>query len=77
MENVKRFMEELNRMKEAAYKVEGGGLYAEALNDAIKTAQRLLPQAHVSKSLLTCKNCGDWYGININHQCFKCLKPLW
>lgn len=22
---------------------------------------------------LICKDCGDWYGININHKCFKCL----
>ena len=22
---------------------------------------------------LICKNCGDWYGININHKCYKCL----
>ena len=22
---------------------------------------------------LMCKDCGDWYGININHKCFKCL----
>lgn len=25
---------------------------------------------------LTCKNCGDYFGININHYCYKCLKPM-
>lgn len=28
------------------------------------------------KPLLTCNNCGDYYGVNINHQCYKCLQPL-
>jgi hypothetical protein len=23
---------------------------------------------------LICKNCGDWYGIDINHKCYKCLQ---
>lgn len=44
--------------------------------EALKEA-KLLPIPAVSKSLLTCTNCGDYYGVNINHQCFKCLKPLW
>ena len=22
---------------------------------------------------LICKNCNGWFGININHKCFKCL----
>lgn len=37
---------------------------------------KLFCPSNVNKSLLTCKNCGDWYGININHQCYKCLQPL-
>ena len=26
----------------------------------------------VTKSLLTCPTCKDYYGIDINHRCFKC-----
>jgi len=25
---------------------------------------------------LSCKKCGDYFGINIDHKCFKCLEPL-
>lgn len=29
-----------------------------------------------TKAPITCKNCGGYYGINIHHQCYKCLNPL-
>ena len=35
-----------------------------------------LNKSDVSSSLLNCKNCNGYYGVNINHQCFKCLQPL-
>lgn len=30
----------------------------------------------VISSSLTCKNCNGFFGININHQCYKCLEKM-
>ena len=35
-----------------------------------------LRQPLVRESLLSCKKCGGYFGVNINHRCFKCLEKL-
>jgi len=36
---------------------------------------KALSMSDVVKPLI-CKKCDGYYGININHKCFKCLEPL-
>ncbi len=33
-------------------------------------------EKEIVRHSLSCNHCGDYYGININHQCYKCLQPL-
>lgn len=42
----------------------------------LQTKVNNLVNPDVKRSLLICKNCGGYYGININHKCFKCLHPI-
>lgn len=35
-----------------------------------------LSKGDVKSSSLTCKNCNGFFGININHQCYKCLEKM-
>lgn len=36
----------------------------------------LLRGKEPKNNLLNCRNCNGFYGININHKCFKCLQSL-
>jgi len=33
-------------------------------------------EKEIVRHSLSCNHCGAYYGININHQCYKCLQPL-
>lgn len=46
--------------------------YAAQLANGDNTGDSGLHLQRVSKSLLTCPVCNDYYGIDINHRCFKC-----
>ncbi len=35
-----------------------------------------LSMSGVRESSLICKKCGGYFGVNINHRCFKCLEKL-
>lgn len=50
--------------------------FTDILNETLKQVNKNLVLADVSGSVLSCKNCNGYYGVNINHQCFKCLQPL-
>lgn len=49
------------------------------MDEILYEAQALVKKLNkpdVEPSLLSCKNCNGYYGININHKCFKCLQSL-
>jgi predicted esterase YcpF (UPF0227 family) len=47
--------------------------FTESLVEAIHQA---LSMSGVRESSLICKKCGGYFGVNINHKCFKCLEKL-
>jgi len=53
-----------------------GDADVEGFEKAKQDAVKLLTIPVVVKPLITCRKCGDYYGVNIDHKCFKCLEPL-
>ncbi len=43
-------------------------------DDVIQFAEDFAEKRYIKITKTICENCGDWYGININHKCYKCLQ---
>jgi hypothetical protein len=42
----------------------------------LNAINQALSMSGVRESSLSCKKCGGYFGVNINHRCFKCLEKL-
>jgi hypothetical protein len=49
---------------------------AQVAFDFYKEREQALDKSKVRESSLSCKKCGGYFGVNINHRCFKCLEKL-
>lgn len=65
MNNITEIAKELNRLLNEGIEVHPNSPIHEKLKKSLQNPSKII-----------CKNCGDFYGININHKCYKCLGEI-